>query len=250
MEDRGAVVAVERHAGRAEALARTAARMGARSSRCAPPTPREPQEARRVRPRARRPAVLGPRARSRRGPTPAGASRPDCPRGSRELQGADPARGGGRAAARRHARVLHVHDLAGRERGAWCTAFLAERADFAADDLRCRLAGLAAWIASRCSCRRSPTATAPTGSSSRACAAGPRELRRHRSRRRLPGLRRAVAAAHEPARALPLRELPAPLRARVRVPQLRRALDDRADVEHRRCTRATTASASMLVPDL
>ena len=37
----------------------------------------------------------------------------------------------------------------------------------------------------------------------------------------------------EPARPLPLRELPAPLRARVRLPELRRALDDRAHVEHR-----------------
>ena len=38
---------------------------------------------------------------------------------------------------------------------------------------------------------------------------------------------------HEPARALPLRQLPAAFRARLGVPQLRRALDDRADVEHR-----------------
>src|SRR6202000_1722657 len=39
--------------------------------------------------------------------------------------------------------------------------------------------------------------------------------------------------AHQPARTLPLRLLPAPLRADLRLPQLRRALDDRADVDHR-----------------
>ena len=49
----------------------------------------------------------------------------------------------------------------------------------------------------------------------------------------LPVLPRAVAAADEPPRPLPLRELPAPLRAALGVPELRRALDDRADVEHR-----------------
>ena len=71
----------------------------------------------------------------------------------------------------------------------------------------------------------------------------PRERRPGRPRRRLPGLPRAVAAADEPARPLPLRELPAPLRAALRVPELRRALDDRADVEHRALQRATTAGA-------
>src|SRR5215213_10105457 len=84
-----------------------------------------------------------------------------------------------------------------------------------------------------CTSRPSLIATARTGSSSPACAAADtRELRRRRPRRRLPRLRGAVAAAHEPARPLPLRELPAPLRARLRVPQLRGALDDRAHVEH------------------
>src|SRR4051794_37966696 len=84
--------------------------------------------------------------------------------------------------------------------------------------------------ATRCSCRRSPTETAPTASSSPACAA--REPGRHRSGGRLPRLRRALAPPDQPPRALPLRELPAPLRARLRVPELRRALDDRAHVEH------------------
>ena len=54
--------------------------------------------------------------------------------------------------------------------------------------------------------------------------------RRRRPRAAVPELRRAVAAADEPPRPLPLRLLPAPLRADLRVPQLRRALDDRADV--------------------
>ena len=49
---------------------------------------------------------------------------------------------------------------------------------------------------------------------------------------RLPALRRALAAPDQPARPLPLRVLPAPLRAHLGVPQLRRALDDRAHVQH------------------
>ena len=48
----------------------------------------------------------------------------------------------------------------------------------------------------------------------------------------MPGLRRALAARHEPARPLSLRVLPEALRAALGVPQLRRPLDDRADVRH------------------
>src|SRR5215218_1491087 len=83
--------------------------------------------------------------------------------------------------------------------------------------------------------RRSRTATGQRASSSPACAARPADERRGRGRprRRLPGLPRAVAAGDEPAGPLPLRELPAPVRAGLGLPQLRRALDDRADVEHR-----------------
>src|SRR3954454_7082583 len=87
-----------------------------------------------------------------------------------------------------------------------------------------------------CSCCR--TATAPTGSTSR----GWSELRERRARvdrrtRRerpaaLSRLRRAVAATFEPAGPLPLRLLPAPLRAALGLPELRRPLDDRADVGH------------------
>src|SRR5689334_20748285 len=42
-----------------------------------------------------------------------------------------------------------------------------------------------------------------------------------------------MVAGDEPAGPLPLRELPRPLRAALGVPELRRALDDRPDVEHR-----------------
>ena len=45
---------------------------------------------------------------------------------------------------------------------------------------------------------------------------------------------------------LPLRVLPAPLRAALGVPELRRALHDRPDVRHRRRGRAATAARSML----
>src|SRR2546430_7548386 len=49
----------------------------------------------------------------------------------------------------------------------------------------------------------------------------------------VPGRGGAVAAAYEPAGPLPLRLLPAALRAALGLPELRRALDDRADVRHR-----------------
>src|SRR3954447_11952601 len=48
----------------------------------------------------------------------------------------------------------------------------------------------------------------------------------------MPKLRRAVAADHEPAGPLPLRLLPAPLRAALGVPELRYALDDRPGHGH------------------
>jgi len=49
----------------------------------------------------------------------------------------------------------------------------------------------------------------------------------------VPILRRAVAARHQPARPLSLSAVPAPIRAPLRVPALRRPLHDRADVRHR-----------------
>src|SRR5215470_4744828 len=83
-------------------------------------------------------------------------------------------------------------------------------------------------------CSRSQRVTARTASSSPGCAAeGAHEQAGRRPRPGLPGLPRAVAAADQPAGALSLRQLPAPLRADVGLPELRRALDDRAHVEHR-----------------
>ena len=49
----------------------------------------------------------------------------------------------------------------------------------------------------------------------------------------VPGVRRALASPDRGTRALPMRLLPAALRARLGVPELRRAFDDRAHVEHR-----------------
>ena len=117
MEDRGRVVAVERHRGRAAALARTAQRMGA--------TLRRGAHRRRRRGRRSREAydrVLVDPPCSDLGTL---ASRPDArwrkpagrPRGSRAVQGAILRAGRGRAAPGRHARLLDLHDLAGRERG-------------------------------------------------------------------------------------------------------------------------------------
>ncbi len=126
-------------------------------------------------------------------------------------------------------------------------AFLDSHPDFELDDLAaeiCRATGIG---------RRRP-AGAGVAPAVRADAAPPRPHRRllhrpaapelsveRRARRppprrpidlgpQCPQLRRAVAAAHQPARPLPLRVLPAPLRADLGVPQLRRALDDRAHV--------------------
>src|SRR4051812_3119136 len=67
----------------------------------------------------------------------------------------------------------------------------------------------------------------------------------------MPRLRRAVAAPDEPRRPVSLRELPAPLRAALRVPELRRALHDRADVVDRdgdlQLVRRLDAAADMTV---
>ena len=90
--------------------------------------------------------------------------------------------------------------------------------------------------ATAASSRRGPTAIAPTGSSSPECAgAGARRgLSGCRptgegdaSAAGLPGLRRALAAPDPAPGPLPVRLLPAALRAGLAVPQLRRASDDR-----------------------
>src|SRR5436305_4916218 len=87
---------------------------------------------------------------------------------------------------------------------------------------------------SRC-CR---TGTAPTASSWPACGR-PAGDGRNTARRAgaghspaVPRLRRAVAASHEPAGPLPLRVLPAPLRAALGLPGLRGAFHNRADVRY------------------
>ena len=168
---RGArVVAVERHAGRADALRRTAARMGAgdasRSARRTPPAAHE-RAAPTTACSSTRPARTS--ARSRRAPTRAGASPPDPPARLAREQAAILRAGRRRAAPRRHARLLHVHDLARRERGAW--SGVPRRAD----GLHGRRPALrrprsGSMRGCRASCRPSRTGTGPTGSSSRACA--------------------------------------------------------------------------------
>ena len=115
MEGRGSVVAVERHPGRAQALARTAARMGAEIVEVRAEDATRAAGVRRLRPRARRPAVLGPG--HARGPARrplAQARRPA--RRARARAGRDPARGRGCAAPGRDARLLDLHDLPGGER--------------------------------------------------------------------------------------------------------------------------------------
>ena len=166
------------------------------------------------------------------------ASRPDArwrkaaglPAELAELQGRILRAGADALQARRHARVLHVHDLPGRERGGGAPV-PGRAAGLRRRRPACRLAGVAAWIGADVP----PDAPPP---------------RRHRRVLRRPAAprvsseRRSISGdvcpdCGEPwlrptnlPGPLPLRELPAPLRAGVRVPQLRRALDDRADVEH------------------
>ena len=248
IEDRGAVVAVERHPGPGAGARAHGRAHGCEQRRGAHRRRRAAARARRLRPRARRPALLGPR-HARRAPGRALAQAPRAARRARARAGGHPPRGRRRAAPRRHARVLDLHDLARRERGR-----------------RAGVPGRTAGLHGRRPARRgarlpaSPRADVPPDAAPprrhgrllhrpTAPRASPRERRRQgRPRRRLPGLRRAVAAAHQPPGPLPLRELPAPLRARVRVPELRRALDDRADVELRAVRSATTATRRCWCP--
>ncbi len=115
MEDTGAVVAVERHAGRAEALRRTARRMGATCVTVRTADAAEPQQES-VRPRARRPALLGPR-HARLPPRRPLAQGGGHAGPARAHAGGDPRGRGRRRPPRRHARLQHLHDLARRERG-------------------------------------------------------------------------------------------------------------------------------------
>ena len=143
MRDEGELVAVERHKGRAEALRRTAARMGATCIEVrvggrggtAPTAPTTASSSTRRAPTS---------ARSPAAPTPAGARPPTSPSGSRARRARSCARAPLRS-PRRHARLLHVHDLA-RENERVIDAFLADRPDFEADDLRQERPRLAASI--------------------------------------------------------------------------------------------------------
>ena len=106
--------APRRPRGRAAADGRADGRADASTSASATP-PRPPARSRTTACSSTRRARTSGRWPSRpdaRWRKPAGPAR----RGSRRA-GGDPARGGARAAPRRHARLLHLHDLARRERG-------------------------------------------------------------------------------------------------------------------------------------
>ncbi len=114
MEDQGVVVAVERHPGRARALAATCARMGAGCVRVEPGDASVPRAGRTVRPGAGRPAVQ----RSRDAPVaprPALAGRAGVDPAARRAPGADSRRRRHRDPPRRGPRLLGLHDLALRE---------------------------------------------------------------------------------------------------------------------------------------
>ena len=246
MGDEGEVVAVERHAQRAAGARRaTAVRMGARSvtrARWATPPPVEPA-GRPVRPRAGRSAVLGPRdARGAAGRALAQARR--ATRRAWRAAGArssTPARGALRPGG--DARLLDLHDLAGRERGV-VRGFLADPGVHARPTRVRRPSRLGASAVPGIR-QTLPAPRRHRRVLHRAAATGRRERRLMRrpstSGPSAPSLRRAVAAADEPAGPLSLRELPAALRAAVRLPALRGALDDRAHVEHGAVPVATSA---------
>ena len=116
MEDRGEVVAVERHPGRASALERTRARMRASCVRVEVGDAASTEDRRAVRPDPGRPAVQ----RARDAPVPPGSALAGPPRGDRRARGA-PGAGSWPPAAQAlgpgwRARVLGVHDLPGRGR--------------------------------------------------------------------------------------------------------------------------------------
>ena len=112
MRGRGQLVAVERNAGRCEALAANCRRMGAHwvEVRCEDAAQLHRRQRGRLRPRAARPALLRPRhaaGEARR----ALAQGPGPDQGARAPAGG-PARGGRRPRAqRRIPRLLHLHDL-------------------------------------------------------------------------------------------------------------------------------------------
>ena len=133
MEDRGAVVAVERHAGRAQALARTAARMGAESVEVRTADAAQPQE------REAYDRVLVDPPCSDLGTL---ASRPDArwrkaagaPAELARLQG-EILRAGAAALRPGGTLVYSTCTISPEENELLVDAFLSERPDFAADDL-------------------------------------------------------------------------------------------------------------------
>ena len=220
--------------------------------RCVEVRDRRRRRARRaggLRPRARRPAVLGPRhargAPRRALAQAAGATRaswPRCRRGScapapRALQ------------ARRRARLLDLHDLARRER-ARDRGLPGRPSRLRGRRPARRAARLAASARAHVPADAARTATARTASSSPGCGDGGRmsEPSDGRPRARLPRLPRAVAAPDEPARPLPLRELPAPLRAASRCARTAASTRRSCACRAPRSTCATTARARCSQP--
>ena len=198
-----------------------------------------------LRPGARRSALLGPR-------NAAGAPRPalaDAARGDRRRWPAPQARilAAGAAVLRPGGVLVYsTCTISPTENERLIAAFLDSNPDFGLDDLAAELPAYASRAprgrGSRRGRRARADAPAPRPHGRvlhRAAAHGARDMEGEpdaaakaadRPRPAVPQLRRAVAAPDEPPGPLPLRVLPAPLRADLRVPQLRRALDDRADV--------------------
>ena len=229
--DRGEIVSIEADPRRAAEVAELCARAGASCVRV--------EVGRRDRGRPRvwlRSHPLGPalhrprnaRLAARRALAQVGRRR----RAARCAPAPDAGPRGAGAGAGRDARLLDLHDLGARERGVGGGARRVRRRRRAR---RPRRRPSAARLAPRSAL---PAAAAPArpddGLLLRPLARGGLMAdERDDPAPRLPGLRRAVAAPDPAPGPLPLRLLPAPLRARLRVPELRRAPDDGPDVRRR-----------------
>ena len=163
MEDRGAVVAVERHPGRAEALARTAARMGASADRGAHRRRRAGRRS--ARPTTACSSTRRARTSARSPPGPDARWRKQAAQPARlaELQGAI-LRAGADALRPGGTLVYSTCTISPAENEDVVDRFLAEREDFSADDLGSspsRRSG--SMDGGRCTSRRSPIATRTDG---------------------------------------------------------------------------------------